>query len=54
VRVGHQCAGDGDRQLAGVLQLLDRIGLEVIAPDLVGRIALARLKGRFRQNYFRS
>lgn len=45
VRVGHQRAGDRDRQLAGVLQLLDGVGLEAVTPDLVRRIALARLKG---------
>ena len=47
VRVGHQRAGDSDRQLACVLELLDRVGLEVVAPDLVRRIALARPKGLF-------
>ena len=42
VRVRHQRARDRDRQLARVLQLLQRVGLEVVAPDQVRRVVLAR------------
>ena len=41
VGVRHQRARDRDRQLARVAQLLQRVGLEVLAPDHVRRIVLA-------------
>jgi hypothetical protein len=38
VRIGHQRTGHGNRQLAGILQLLHGIRFEVAAPDLVRSI----------------
>ena len=40
--VRHECPRDGDRQLAGVPHLRERVGLEIVAPDLVGSIDLSR------------
>ena len=36
VGVGHERGGDGDGQLAGVLHLLERVGVQVRAPLAVG------------------
>ena len=44
VRVGHERAGDRDRQLARVRHLLDRRRLQVFTPDAIGRVDLARLE----------
>ena len=44
VCVRHEGAGDGHRQLAGVLQLLHGVGLEVGTPDLIGSLDRSRLE----------
>ena len=38
VRVGHERARHGDRELAGVRHLADGVGFETLAPDAIRRI----------------
>ena len=36
--IGHERGGDGDGQLAGVLHLLERVGVQIRAPLAVGDV----------------